>query len=87
MANTEQCLEFYYLRQSNKANLRVYSYLNEFQVSPVWSEPQIKNGIGGWQLAQVTLSHSLTSLPYKIMFEEYVQAETGGFITEVSYTL
>lgn len=44
----------------------------------MWTESFVYNGISGWQIAQVSLGHGLTTLPYQVIFEEYVEANKPG---------
>ena len=81
--NSEQCVEFYYYQEpSNVGSLNIYAKLttqnNISNSFPIWTEPFTHNGINGWQVAQVSLGHSIISSPYQIVFEEYVEATNPG---------
>ncbi len=81
--NSEQCVEFYYYQEpSTVGSLNIYAKLssqkNISDSFPLWTEPFLHNGISGWQVAQVSLGHSLTNLPYQIVFEEYIEANKPG---------
>ncbi len=83
VGNSEQCVEFYYYQEGPAIGLlniyAVFSIQNYSNIGfPLWTESLIDNGIGGWQLAQVSLSHSVISSPYQILFEEYVDANSAG---------
>jgi len=83
VGNTEQCVEFYYYQEARAIGLlniyAVFSTLNYSTIGfPLWTESLIDNGIRGWQLAQVSLGHSIVSKPYQILFEEYIDANYPG---------
>ncbi|CAF0741650.1 unnamed protein product, partial [Brachionus calyciflorus] len=81
--NSEQCVEFYYYHApASIGSLNIYAKLigqsNSSGELPLWTEPFVNNGFNGWQLAQVSLGHAITNLPYQIIFEEYVSANKPG---------
>ena len=46
---------------------------------PIWTESQLSNDIDkGWKKVQISLGHSLTSLPFKVLIEEYVYGKGGA---------
>ena len=84
-ANSEQCVEFYYYQDpSVVGTLNIYAKLSMDTVAsigfPLWTEPFISNSSSsnGWKIGQVSLGHTVTNVPYQVIFEEYVQANKPG---------
>ena len=83
MGNSEQCVEFYYYHEpSIVGSLNIYAVYSTQNYSaigfPLWTEPFVDNGVGGWQIAQVPIGYNIASKPYQILFEEYVEANKPG---------
>ena len=83
--NSEQCVEFYYYQDpSIVGSLNIYAKLASDSVSsigfPLWTEPFIQNSSNtpSWQIAQVSLGHTIVNLPFQIIFEEFVEANRPG---------
>ncbi len=68
--NREQCLEFYYQRNKydGTSYLKVYTWKSDQRNNiPIWTESMSTNDIEfGWKRAQITLGHSLTTMPYQV---------------------
>jgi hypothetical protein len=84
--NNEQCAEFfYYHKPSGAGNLNIYAIVVEDDKEseyakkfPIWTEPLVNTGKPGWKIAQVSLGHGISSKPYKVIFEEFVEGKRPG---------
>jgi hypothetical protein len=83
--NSEQCVEFYYYQHPGTlGSLNLYVKFTSTALAsiglPIWSEPFVSNGISGWQIAQVSLGHTIVISPFQVVFEEYVESTNPGII-------
>ncbi|CAF0741635.1 unnamed protein product, partial [Brachionus calyciflorus] len=81
--NNEQCVEFYYYHiPTTIGSLNIYAKFTSDNASslgfPLWTEPFVNTEGDTWHLAQVSLGHAITNLPYQVIFEEYVSGSKPG---------
>lgn len=79
-ANSEQCLEFYYYQEpSVVGRLNIYAKpLNESIANlgfPLWTETPV---YFNWQIVQISLGHTITSMEFQVIFEEYIETTKPG---------
>ena len=84
--NGENCIEFYYYRDSGSiGELNIYSLknseLNNKDIGyPIWSEPPNFDYGLSWKIVQTSLPLGFSTENFYILFEEYVRGgESGTF--------